>query len=135
MAVLSCLDDWGIEKIFTITVDIESGDEDGGDQDVISVQNEISICTRGRGRKRLRMLGPPSSEDWKDAKCLTEFLRLFYNATLKLSGAQYTTSNQFFHELVALQQNIMTMTESNDRILSSMAFRMLSKFTKYWSIM
>ncbi|CAI0387707.1 unnamed protein product [Linum tenue] len=111
------------------------GDEDGGDQDVISVQNEISICTRGRGRKRLRMLGPPSSEDWKDAKCLTEFLRLFYNATLKLSGAQYTTSNQFFHELVALQQNIMTMTESNDRILSSMAFRMLSKFTKYWSIM
>ncbi|CAL1360735.1 unnamed protein product [Linum trigynum] len=100
--------------------------------DVISKQNEMFGSTRGRGRKRQKLIGPPSCEDWKNARCLVEFLWLFYNATLKFSGTQHVTSNYFFHELVAVQQGILDMTKSSDHMLSGMAFRMLGKFSKYW---
>ncbi|CAI0449146.1 unnamed protein product [Linum tenue] len=100
--------------------------------DVINKQNEIFASTRGRGRKRQKLMGLPTCEDWKNARCLVEFLWLFYNATLKFSGTQHATSNYFFHELVAVQQGILNMTKSGDHMLSGMAFRMLGKFSKYW---
>ncbi|CAI0448983.1 unnamed protein product [Linum tenue] len=94
--------------------------------------SRYSLYFRGRGKKRQKLMGPPACEDWKNARCLVEFLRLFYNATLKFSGTAHVTSNNFFHELVAVQQGILNMTRSEDSILSGMAFRMLGKFSKYW---
>ncbi|CAL1360003.1 unnamed protein product [Linum trigynum] len=167
LSIMNCLKEWEIEKIFTVTVDNASTNDNaikhltrrtkdtafdklecediryssyfGGAEEevaeqanVISKQNEMFGSTRERGRKRQKLIGPPSCEDWKNSRCLVEFLWLFYNATLKFSGTQHVTSNYFFHELVAVQQGILDMTKSSDHMLSGMAFRMLGKFSKYW---
>ncbi|XP_077251858.1 zinc finger BED domain-containing protein RICESLEEPER 2-like [Tasmannia lanceolata] len=39
----------------------------------------------------------PYDVDWDNARVLTQFLKTFYEATLRLSGSLYVTSNSYFH--------------------------------------
>uniref|UniRef100_A0A803LW48 Cytochrome P450 n=1 Tax=Chenopodium quinoa TaxID=63459 RepID=A0A803LW48_CHEQI len=43
--------------------------------------------------------GCPTSEDWETVRRFSEFLQVFYDLTLRVSGSLHVTSNLFFHEL------------------------------------
>jgi hypothetical protein len=40
-------------------------------------------------------LEPPTFVDWERIKIFLKFLKLFYNATMRLSGSLYVTSNMY----------------------------------------
>jgi len=77
-------------------------------------------------------IGPPSLEDWENARTLLKFLKIFYMVTLKFSGSLHVTSNSFFNELIYMHANLLQLCKSRDNLLSGMAMNMMSKFEKYW---
>ncbi|XP_059629887.1 zinc finger BED domain-containing protein RICESLEEPER 2-like [Cornus florida] len=78
---------------------------------------------------------PPSKSDWDDARLLAKFLQKIYDTALRLSGCLYVTSNSYFQEVIGIESLLSKWAKSSDTCLSSMAFRMQSKFDKYcWSI-
>ncbi|KAF7832006.1 zinc finger BED domain-containing protein RICESLEEPER 2-like [Senna tora] len=79
-----------------------------------------------------KTIGPPSHDDWKNAKVFVEFLKIFYDVTLELSGSLYVTSNLAFPQLALVQSEIVKHVSSYDPLLSGMAFEMKKKFDKYW---
>ena len=44
--------------------------------------------------------------DWEKIRIFSKFLKIFYDATLRLSGANYVTSNSFFLELMSIHDTI-----------------------------
>jgi len=77
-------------------------------------------------------IGPPSLEDWKNARTLVKFLKIFYMVTLRFSGSLHVTSNSFFNELIYMHTNLLQLCKNKDNILSGMAMNMMLKFEKYW---
>lgn len=53
-----------------------------------------------------KVIGPPTTEDWRTVRVFVRFLKLFYNVTVRFSGILYVTSNVFFHEIVSLQSKL-----------------------------
>jgi hypothetical protein len=41
-------------------------------------------------------LGPPTCVDWNRIRIFLKFLKLFYDATMRLLGSLYCTSNMYF---------------------------------------
>ncbi|XP_077211612.1 zinc finger BED domain-containing protein RICESLEEPER 1-like isoform X1 [Tasmannia lanceolata] len=76
--------------------------------------------------------GCPNDDDWDNARVLTQFLKSFYEATLRLSGSLYVTSNSYFHEIFKIERLLDESSKSGDTYLSIMAFKMKEKFDKYW---
>ncbi|XP_042944041.1 zinc finger BED domain-containing protein RICESLEEPER 2-like isoform X2 [Carya illinoinensis] len=77
-------------------------------------------------------LSPPSSSDWVRVKIMVKFLKIFYDATVRLSGSLYVTSNAYFQEICGIQSHLSKMSQSNDPVLKVMATSMKSKYNKYW---
>jgi len=88
---------------------------------------------------------PPNSNDWKQVKHLLEFLEVFYNVTLRLSGTLYVTSNLLFFEIVAIHtmlknlEEVVEIIDANDEEGEStvtnfkeMAKKMRMKYDKYY---
>ncbi|XP_024027024.1 zinc finger BED domain-containing protein RICESLEEPER 2-like [Morus notabilis] len=71
-------------------------------------------------------------EDWANTKVFVQFLKTFYEVTLKFSASKHVTSNTFFHEICSIQRQLSELCESSDCLLSTMAFGMRRKFEKYW---
>lgn len=46
--------------------------------------------------------GSPNDDDWNVVSSFLPFLRIFYDATLKLSGSRYVTSNHYVPEVYGL---------------------------------
>ena len=46
----------------------------------------------------------PSSEDWEKARKLCEFLKVFYDVTVRISGTRYVTSNTLVVELSTIRE-------------------------------
>ena len=44
--------------------------------------------------------------DWEKIRIFSKFLKIFYDATLQFSGANYVTSNSFFLELMSIHDTI-----------------------------
>ncbi|XP_077228339.1 zinc finger BED domain-containing protein RICESLEEPER 2-like [Tasmannia lanceolata] len=76
--------------------------------------------------------GCPNDDDWDNARVLTQFLKSFYEATLRLSGSLYVTSNSYFHEVFKIERLLDESLKSGDVYLSIMALKMKEKFDKYW---
>ncbi|XP_077249164.1 zinc finger BED domain-containing protein RICESLEEPER 2-like [Tasmannia lanceolata] len=76
--------------------------------------------------------GCPNDEDWDNARVLTQFLKFFYEATLRLTGSLYVTSNSYFHEVFKFERLLYESSKSGDVYLSMMASKMKGKFDKYW---
>uniref|UniRef100_A0A9I9E9Q8 Zinc finger BED domain-containing protein RICESLEEPER 2-like n=1 Tax=Cucumis melo TaxID=3656 RepID=A0A9I9E9Q8_CUCME len=74
----------------------------------------------------------PNKEDWTNARMLIQFLKVFYNVTLKISGSLYTTSNLVFHQITVHQNCIRLNAGSANALLVGMANNMKEKFEKYW---
>jgi hypothetical protein len=77
-------------------------------------------------------LRAPDASDFQDCRLFVSFLKLFYNATKKLSGSLYVTSNSFFDEIYIIQTKIIELKNSKDNLLKQMATSMHLKFEKYW---
>ncbi|KAL0545746.1 hypothetical protein IC582_015638 [Cucumis melo] len=74
----------------------------------------------------------PNKEDWANARMLIQFLKVFYDGTLKISGSLYTTSNLVFHQITVVQNYIRLNAGSGNALLVGMAKNMKAKFEKYW---
>ena len=44
--------------------------------------------------------------DWEKIRSFSKFLKIFYDVTLRFSGANYVTSNSFFLELMSIHNTI-----------------------------
>ena len=85
--------------------------------------------------------GPPSNEDWNNARTFVSFLKVFYENTLKMSVTLHPTSHTTFHDLIAMEEEIEELLMEEEEILSEtqtskvlkdMALNMKMKYKKYW---
>ncbi|CAJ2636171.1 unnamed protein product [Trifolium pratense] len=60
------------------------------------------------------------------------FLKIFYDATMRISGSLYVTSNIYMKEVFALGRKIRRYCEDYNESIASMAINMKSKYDKYW---
>ncbi|TXG66426.1 hypothetical protein EZV62_007701 [Acer yangbiense] len=129
----ACLLDWGIERVFTITVDNASAN----DVAVKYVKRKLSnwvtdgiILEEDESVKR--KMGPPRFDDWETSKVFVKFLKKFYDATLKFSASLSVTSNLYFHEVFSIQSELTELSTNTDPFLGTMPTSMKRKYDKYW---
>lgn len=70
--------------------------------------------------------------DLDNVKRIAQFLEIFYNLTLKVSGLLYVTSNSHFLEIGQVSVYLNRLITTEDVLLSEMASSMWKKFEKYW---
>ncbi|KAE8707024.1 hypothetical protein F3Y22_tig00110387pilonHSYRG00637 [Hibiscus syriacus] len=85
-------------------------------------------------RRESRYTCLPTELDWELAKEIYERLQLFYEATLMFSGNKYPTMNAFFPLICEIGYSLREWTKSGIDKIGLMAYKMLSKFDKYWSV-
>ncbi|KAJ3708441.1 hypothetical protein LUZ61_012146 [Rhynchospora tenuis] len=71
---------------------------------------------------------------WAILRELVKHLKVFYEATLKLSGTKYPTMNLFFSEFCEVYLAIKRMSSNEYPFIVNMGTQMHAKFNKYWSI-
>jgi len=65
--------------------------------------------------KELEKLGGvPNEEDWKKISTFLPFLKIFYNATLKLSGSRYVTGDSYVPEIYGIGWTISSFLTHED---------------------
>jgi hypothetical protein len=77
-------------------------------------------------------LRPPTFFDWNRIKIFLKFLKLFYDAIMRILGSLYCTSNMYFQEICEIQMHLQEYIDNGDHVLSSIAERMMEKYNKYW---
>jgi Domain of unknown function (DUF4413) len=75
----------------------------------------------------------PSAEDWDNVQTIIGHLKVFYDATNKLSGSKYLTLNLYFSEFCEVYLNIKKMRSSPYPFVVQMSIEMFAKWDKYWS--
>ena len=72
--------------------------------------------------------------DWEKIMIFSKFLKIFYDATLRFSGANYVTSNSFFFfwKLMSIHDTIDLEYEKDGYLLRKMVEYMKNKFERYW---
>uniref|UniRef100_A0A803MGQ2 BED-type domain-containing protein n=1 Tax=Chenopodium quinoa TaxID=63459 RepID=A0A803MGQ2_CHEQI len=76
--------------------------------------------------------GVPEPSDWDRVASFLPLLKIFYDATLRVSGSLYITSNVYLQEIVGISVLIKKKMLSNDAGVSLMASGMKKKHDKYW---
>ncbi|PNX70960.1 HAT family dimerization domain containing protein, partial [Trifolium pratense] len=76
--------------------------------------------------------GVPTYMDWEEAQAILPFLKIFYDATLRISGSSYVASNMYMLEVFEIGSQINKMCDSDDAFLESMALKMRKKYDRYW---
>ncbi|XP_021768212.1 zinc finger BED domain-containing protein RICESLEEPER 2-like [Chenopodium quinoa] len=79
-----------------------------------------------------KLSGVPTDNDWDRVTSLLPFLKIFYDATLRLSGSLYATTNVYLLELVTIWKMIKKKCKSVDSGEMLMAYGMKKKHEKYW---
>jgi hypothetical protein len=86
----------------------------------------------------------PSTDEWKLAEAMCKLLRVFYTATVTLSGSKYPTSHLYFYQLWNIKKILNTEESSHkmkvmkneasntDIIIAHMVEQMQTKFNVYW---
>ncbi|CAH9082244.1 unnamed protein product [Cuscuta europaea] len=88
---------------------------------------------REKNEKGKVRVGPPSHDNWENAKAFVHFLKKFYDVTLELSASKTPTSQLLYQSMIALQIEIEKKKNDNsDPILKKVASAMMLKFQKYW---
>ncbi|KAJ4769470.1 Zinc finger BED domain-containing protein DAYSLEEPER [Rhynchospora pubera] len=75
-----------------------------------------------------------SDSQWGILNELVKHLKVFYEATLKLSGTKYPTLNLFFSEFCEVFLTIKRMASNEYPFIVNMGTQMHAKFNKYWSM-
>jgi hypothetical protein len=78
-----------------------------------------------------RYMFGPTATDWANLAALIEHLKVFYDATLKLSGTKYPTLNMFFPEFCEVALTISKMQMSDLPFIVEMGKNVLNKRAKY----
>ncbi|XP_077237097.1 zinc finger BED domain-containing protein RICESLEEPER 2-like [Tasmannia lanceolata] len=91
-----------------------------------------SAFTRLKARDSNFAREAPTIDDWKKAKVICTFLKVFFDATKLFSGHKYTTSNLYFYENFEIQVRLRDMANHDDVSINLMAKKMQIKFDKYW---
>ncbi|XP_025670511.2 zinc finger BED domain-containing protein RICESLEEPER 2-like [Arachis hypogaea] len=94
--------------------------------ELLEMQDKKFVEELNKGR------GVPSIQDWDYAKSVLPFLEMFYDATLRISGSSYVTSNLYMKEVFALGRRIQQYRDDDDLSISLMASKMKAKYNKYW---
>ncbi|XP_025670227.1 zinc finger BED domain-containing protein RICESLEEPER 2-like [Arachis hypogaea] len=94
--------------------------------ELLEMQDKKFVEELNKGR------GVPSIQDWDYAKSVLPFLEMFYDATLRISGSSYITSNLYMKEVFALGRRIQQYRDDDDLSISLMASKMKAKYNKYW---
>uniref|UniRef100_A0A803LAE6 BED-type domain-containing protein n=1 Tax=Chenopodium quinoa TaxID=63459 RepID=A0A803LAE6_CHEQI len=79
-----------------------------------------------------KISGVPTDMDWHRVASFIPFLKIFYDATLRLSGSLYATTNVYLVELVAIGKMIKKKCECVDIGEKLMASGMKKRHDKYW---
>ncbi|KAG7943234.1 hypothetical protein I3843_15G028400 [Carya illinoinensis] len=116
------------QKAFQRLEDEDSGYVKSLGEDDSEEDDGVSELGKGGASK----LGPPTMDDWDKSRLFVKFLKLFYDATLRFSGANYVTCNCFAFELATIHAAINLECTEGPHKLRTMAFNMKSKFEKYW---
>ncbi|XP_050374564.1 zinc finger BED domain-containing protein RICESLEEPER 2-like [Argentina anserina] len=94
------------------------------------------ISTIGRRGK----VGPSSHEDWDKAEVFVQFLRVFYEVTLRVSASNKPTIHTTFHDVLSMEKEIeklfvldeLQTNSASEKVLMEMAKNMQEKFLKYY---
>ncbi|XP_024156116.2 zinc finger BED domain-containing protein RICESLEEPER 2-like [Rosa chinensis] len=89
--------------------------------------------------KRPRV-GPPSEDEWDKAEMFVQFLRVFYEVTLRVSASNRPTIHTTFHDVLSIESEISKLFIEPDiaigldtqKVSSDMAENMRSIFIKYY---
>jgi hypothetical protein len=73
--------------------------------------------------------GPPCDDDWEKAEVFANFLRPFYEVTLKVCCSNTPTIHSIFGDLVKIQG---LLKETGNTLLSTISIPMQDKYDKYW---
>lgn len=90
-----------------------------------------AICRYAALDQRYKLY--PSEEEWETVGILVGYLKVFYDATLKLSGSKYPTLNLFFPEFCEVYLCIKKMGYSPYPFVVQMGKDMFAKWEKYWT--
>ena len=74
----------------------------------------------------------PDFVDWEHVSCLVKMLKIFYDATVRISELKYVTANYFLSEISNLSFLLDEMQSSSDISIMHMGMNMKHKFHKYW---
>ncbi|XP_040986114.1 zinc finger BED domain-containing protein RICESLEEPER 2-like isoform X1 [Juglans microcarpa x Juglans regia] len=76
-------------------------------------------------------LSAPDAHDWTSVRYLIQFLKFFYDITMRIFGSKYTTANLYFSELSELHFHLKNSCADSRGLLSAMTARMKTKYDKY----
>ncbi|KAH0650379.1 hypothetical protein KY284_030291 [Solanum tuberosum] len=146
--IIKYLRDWGLDKIFTITVDNASSND-------VTVKELSKIFTKrginfmngehlhylqfvededGKGGDG-RAVGALLSDDWDNVRKIVNFLQFFYDLTREVSGSHYVTTNSHFLKICEVScylNQLISSEDDSDDLLGKIASNMREKFDKYW---
>ena len=77
-------------------------------------------------------LGKPVEDDWEIVTNFVEFLRLFYDVTMRLSGTLYPTSNIVCQQICRVKEELDDMVAGGHIRMREMSLIMRTKYDKYW---
>ncbi|KAL4333087.1 hypothetical protein GQ457_07G000890 [Hibiscus cannabinus] len=105
-------------------------------ESVLKFQKAFSLLSKNDGRHRAELVkydGVPSDDDWDCIRNLIFFLKIFHEATVRLSGSLYVTGNMYLQEIFGIGIMIsMKCDSASDPKLRKMALSMKKKQEKYW---
>ncbi|KAM5572879.1 zinc finger BED domain-containing protein RICESLEEPER 2-like [Rosa sericea] len=92
-------------------------------------------------KEKMKRVGPPVETDWERATVFVNFLKVFYDVTMRISATNSPTAQKAFHDIVAIEAEIddlfdrpeMCNGSNTEKILSEMAVKTRSKFKKYFA--
>ena len=99
---------------------------------LLELMLNILCCARYVNELTKKGKGVPTKDDWNHINLIIPFLKLFYDATVHISGSSYLTSNIYMFEVLGIGKSIVDMCASEDAHLRSAAQKMKKKYDKYW---
>ncbi|XP_070022225.1 zinc finger BED domain-containing protein DAYSLEEPER-like [Nicotiana sylvestris] len=119
--IAKCLLEWGVDKVFTLTVNNTSSND-------VMVRELSKQFTRWNTNL---IEGPLLSSDWDSVRRIVKFLEIFYELTLKVSGTLYITSNVHFLEMCVVDSSLKELMQNEDAFLREIAKNIKEKFDKF----
>ncbi|KAF7822623.1 zinc finger BED domain-containing protein RICESLEEPER 2-like [Senna tora] len=77
------------------------------------------------------MVGPPTCEDWDNARIHVKILKIFYDLMLNIYNSLSVKSNLYFGDLCFVERSLNNWCKSEDLLLSAIAENIKRKYDKY----
>jgi hypothetical protein len=86
------------------------------------------------GKRDQNFVTAPSTMEWERSRAVCVCLKVFRDATNRLSGYLYPTAHHYFQQLWKIKLAIEKESYNGDQDIASMAKEMEKKFMQYWEI-